>query len=172
MDIEEVLRKFPGTGAINWHRHNNDSSAGWVHSSSEVDSSVSIGPDAVVYESRLEGGLIVSGRTVMRSIVLGGRFRIYGGKWNKDQGKVPVCIEGSHHRLQEAKPGVIVIGCERHSITCWLNNYRKIGEKNGYSARQIEEYHAYLKMAATVIALRKRKKKVAVNKKKRRRAAA
>ena len=31
-----------------------------------------------------------------------------------------------------------------HSIDHWLQNYKSIGDDNGYSEHEIEEYHQYL----------------------------
>jgi hypothetical protein len=43
----------------------------------------------------------------------------------------------------------IQIGCEIHSIEYWIENYKKIGVANKYSAEQIDEYEKIIKMIKT-----------------------
>jgi hypothetical protein len=44
--------------------------------------------------------------------------------------------------------GVIIIGCEEHSVSDWIENYKSIGEENDYTPGQIEEYGEYIKICA------------------------
>jgi len=38
----------------------------------------------------------------------------------------------------------VTIGCRRNTLAWWLENYRKIGEKEIYTPEQIAEYGDYL----------------------------
>jgi hypothetical protein len=51
----------------------------------------------------------------------------------------------------------IKIGCEDHSISEWVENYKTIGEQNNYSPEQIEEYKKYIFMIAEFIKSREEK---------------
>jgi hypothetical protein len=46
------------------------------------------------------------------------------------------------------------VGCVRHTITKWLKDYSAIGEENGYTPEQIEEYGLHLKHIAAVLELK------------------
>jgi uncharacterized protein YjbI with pentapeptide repeats len=46
----------------------------------------------------------------------------------------PAYFQGTH----------IKIGCEYHPVGYWMENYRTIGEKNGYTAEQIEDYGSFI----------------------------
>ena len=46
MDINLVLRVFPGTSKNDWHPHANG--GGWVYKDAQVDESVEVGPTAIV----------------------------------------------------------------------------------------------------------------------------
>ena len=43
--------------------------------------------------------------------------------------------------------GHITIGCEHHPVAWWEKNYRIIGEQQGYSPKQVNEYRNYIAMA-------------------------
>jgi hypothetical protein len=47
-----------------------------------------------------------------------------------------------------ATPKDLQIGCIALPIEIWLKNYSKIGEKHGYTPEEIEEYKAYIELAA------------------------
>jgi hypothetical protein len=46
---------------------------------------------------------------------------------------------------------MIMIGCKIHSLEHWLENYREIGSKNGYTEEQIEEYGRHLAHMAQLL---------------------
>ena len=43
--------------------------------------------------------------------------------------------------------GSISIGCERHTYDQWLTDYKKIGREHGYTADEIADYGAWIKLA-------------------------
>ena len=45
----------------------------------------------------------------------------------------------------------IVIGCERHTIKYWLENYQAIGKNNSYSEKEIAMYGAWIKIVSDAI---------------------
>lgn len=46
-----------------------------------------------------------------------------------------------------AAGGYIAIGYERHSYEAWLANYEEIGHKHEYTADEIADYGAWIKLA-------------------------
>ena len=58
------------------------------------------------------------------------------------------CYGGSAHSGWMPSPDEIMIGCERHTITYWLENGVAIGEEYGYTPEQIEEYGAWIRSVA------------------------
>ncbi len=52
---------------------------------------------------------------------------------------------GRHHAI--AAGGYIAIGCERHSYTEWLEQAEKIGRRYEYSAAEISDYVAWIRLA-------------------------
>jgi uncharacterized protein YjbI with pentapeptide repeats len=42
--------------------------------------------------------------------------------------------------------GEIQIGCEKHTVEHWIENYKTIGEENHYTGKQIKEYFGYINM--------------------------
>jgi len=53
-------------------------------------------------------------------------------------------IVGSRHVIT-ATDRLVAIGCQRHSLDWWLENYKTVGSESGYSAEEIEEYGGHLK---------------------------
>ena len=45
---------------------------------------------------------------------------------------------------------VIQIGCKRYTISEWQKHFRIIGEAEGYSPEQMEEYKGYIDLIATM----------------------
>jgi len=54
------------------------------------------------------------------------------------------------HTVLYAGLDEITIGCHRYTIQHWLDNYKEIGEKEGYKAEEIEAYGSFIKMCETV----------------------
>ena len=44
----------------------------------------------------------------------------------------------------------IQIGCEKHSIDHWLEHYKEIGKKNGYTEKQVNNYCIILNMLTSL----------------------
>ncbi len=53
-------------------------------------------------------------------------------------------IKGSRHIITMLSEYNVTIGCRRNTLAWWLENYRKIGKKEGYTPEQIAEYGGYL----------------------------
>ena len=66
----------------------------------------------------------------------------------------PLHIIGSAHPLNACgtRHDSLAIGCEVHEISHWLTHYKSIGEANGYTPDQIEEYGRYIRLAAEMYA--------------------
>ncbi len=59
-----------------------------------------------------------------------------------------VVIIGSRHSLLLQRDGQLIIGCHCKPLTWWVEHYKGIGEKEGYTANQIAEYGGYIEKLA------------------------
>ena len=59
-------------------------------------------------------------------------------------------ISASRHAVSYWGEDVIQIGCKRYTISEWQKHFRKIGEAEGYSTEQMEEYKGYIDLIATM----------------------
>ena len=59
-------------------------------------------------------------------------------------------ISASRHTVSYWGEDVIQIGCKRYTISEWQKHFRKIGEPEGYSPEQMEEYKGYTDLIATM----------------------
>lgn len=57
-------------------------------------------------------------------------------------------ISASRHTVSYWGEDVIQIGCKRYTISEWQKHFRKIGEAEGYSPEQMEEYKGYIDLIA------------------------
>ena len=75
----------------------------------------------------------------------------YGCKLG-DRCNVPksLFISASRHTVSYWGEDVIQIGCKRYTISEWQKHFRKIGEAEGYSPEQMEEYKGYIDLIATM----------------------
>ena len=55
-----------------------------------------------------------------------------------------ITIQGTKHSVVWYGLDVIHIGCHKKEISWWVKNFKMIGEKEGYSPDEIEEYHQYI----------------------------
>ena len=67
----------------------------------------------------------------------------------------PIQIQGSRHWVIRTSKVAIAIGCHEYLVTDWLKNYKKIGQKEGYSESEIYEYGEYIKLINRLIAKEK-----------------
>jgi len=59
-------------------------------------------------------------------------------------------ISASRHTVSYWGEDVIQIGCKRYTISEWQKHFRKIGEAEGYSPEQMEEYKGYIDLIAAM----------------------
>lgn len=59
-------------------------------------------------------------------------------------------LTGSRHYFFYLN-GEIQIGCEKHTVAHWIENYKTIGEANEYTEDQIKEYFGYINMVNNLI---------------------
>ena len=59
-------------------------------------------------------------------------------------------ISASRHTVSYWGEDVIQIGCKRYTISEWQKHFRIIGEAEGYSPEQMEEYKGYIDLIATM----------------------
>jgi len=115
--------------------------------------------EADLYRANLYGANL-SGADLYRANLSGAnlyranlyRANLYGANLSRADGiKLPIFnITGTLHPLLYMN-GNIRIGCENHSLTEWVENYKTIGKENGYSEDQICEYGGYITTIATLI---------------------
>ena len=55
-----------------------------------------------------------------------------------------IFINGSRHSVSWWGLSMISIGCHRKEIDWWKENYKMVGEKEGYTIEQQEEYYQYI----------------------------
>ena len=76
------------------------------------------------------------------------------GNWCElgDECDVPksLFISTSRHTVSYWGEDVIQIGCKRYTISEWQKHFRKIGEAEGYSTEQMEEYKGYIDLIAAM----------------------
>ena len=59
-------------------------------------------------------------------------------------------ISASRHTVSYWGEDVIQIGCKRYTISEWQKHFRIIGEAEGYSPEQMEEYKGYIDLIAAM----------------------
>ena len=59
-------------------------------------------------------------------------------------------ISASRHTVSYWGEDVIQIGCKRYTISEWQKHFRKIGEAEGYSTEQMEEYNGFIDLIAAM----------------------
>ena len=55
-----------------------------------------------------------------------------------------------HRLVYRGDTGEVQIGCKKHKLEYWLENYREIGEKSGYTESDIEAYGAALNVYVVI----------------------
>jgi UDP-3-O-[3-hydroxymyristoyl] glucosamine N-acyltransferase len=116
------------------HQHRNG--GGWVANTVTIDESVYVAPNAQV-----SGNARVSGNTQVS-----GNARVFGDVWIK----TPLFIQGTRHAVSNSKRGYLSIGCVTLTFAEWKKQYRAIGKKEGYTAKQIKEYGAIIALATKI----------------------
>ena len=83
---------------------------------------------------------------------LGDRCELGDGCKLDDGCNVPksLFISASRHTVSYWGEDVIQIGCKRYTISEWQKHFRKIGEAEGYSPEQMEEYKGYIDLIAAM----------------------
>lgn len=106
---------------------------------------------AVIRGGVIWGGEIWGGE-IWGGVIRGGVIR--GGV--HEHGNIEVSllqIQGNRHfcyaYFNRALEVEIGIGCERHSIEWWQENYKQVGEKEKYTQDEIDEYRQYIQLFAS-----------------------
>ena len=171
MTYKELEDKMGPQTKADWTQQ--DNGGGWIHKSAVVDTGVFIGEDAIVFSGRVSGNAQVYGdaRVSGNAQVFGnawvfgdarvcgdarvsGNAQVFGNAWVFGNARVsgnawvksPLFIVGSRHSLTNTKHGYIQIGCHCKTIDWWLENYKDIGQKEDYTASEIEEYGLYIQL--------------------------
>jgi hypothetical protein len=111
---------------------------GWIENRENLTEDAWVYGDARVYgNARVYGGARVSGNAW-----------VSGGEWPTS----PLYIQGSNHSIcTPNKQGDVKIGCHTHHIDWWLENFGKVGQREGYSEEQIREYGLHLYHVKNII---------------------
>ena len=100
------------------------------------------------YESLkdLEKELLIRNIKIGHGATIGDYAKIgYGAKIENDATIIKTLfITGSVNTVNWWSTGIINIGCEKHSIEHWKQNFKEIGENQGYTEKQIDEYEQYI----------------------------
>jgi carbonic anhydrase/acetyltransferase-like protein (isoleucine patch superfamily) len=114
-----------------------------VHDQARVYDQACVSGDAHIFgQARIYNQAHVSG-----DAWVSGQARISGNTWEIS----PLQIQGTAHFLSVSSCHEITIGCERRTVTDWLEKYKTIGKYYGYSEQQLLEYGRYIRMAASWI---------------------
>ena len=117
------------------------SDSAWVSDSARVSGDAEVSDSARVFDSaQIFDSARVSGNARVFGIFKTGNCPVYvGTKHNVSYSGI---INDEHY---------ISIGCITKSLQDWKNNYRKIGNENGYSESEIDEYGYYLSIIEMII---------------------
>jgi hypothetical protein len=115
-----------------------------------------------IWGGEIRGGEIrggeIWGGVIRGGVIWGGE--IWGGEIRggvHEYGKLEISllqIQGTKHfcyaRFSEDEKTIeLGIGCERHSIEWWLENYELTGKCESYEQEEISEYYEYIRLFAT-----------------------
>ena len=101
------------------------------------------------------GGLVQDTAVVEASVYVGGNARVsgdaqvYGNAWEIS----PCYFQGHKHAITLCAHNKIAIGCEIHTLDEWPELAEEIGERNGYTALDIEIYKLHIAHIAKVARL-------------------
>ena len=91
------------------------------------------------------GNAWVSGDThVYGDMRVGGDSYVFGGMWEVS----PLQIQGTNWFLNMASKTILRIGCQKHEIPVWLEQYQQIGREYGATEAEVQEYLLYIELAA------------------------
>ena len=122
------------------HQHKNG--GGWVANTVMIEDSVYVGANARVF-----GNAQVSGDAqVFGNAQVFGAAQVFGDTW----AKTPLFVQGTRHGVSNSKHGYLSIGCITLTFAEWKKQYRAIGKKEGYTAKQIKEYGAIIALATKI----------------------
>ena len=123
------------------------SDSAWVYGSAWVSDSARVSGDAEVSDS----ARVFDSAQIFDSARVSGNARVFG---IFKTGNCPVYV-GTKHNVSYSgirnDEHYISIGCIIKSLQDWKNNYRKIGNENGYSEPEIDEYGYYLSIIEMII---------------------
>ena len=146
------------------HQHKNG--GGWVANTVIIDDSVYVAPNAWVYgKAQVYGNAWVSGDArVYGNAWVFGNAQVYGNAWVSGDAQVhgnaqvfgnawvetPLFIQGTRHGISNSKHGYLSIGCVTLTFAEWKKQFRAIGKREGYTAKQIKEYGAIIALATKI----------------------
>ena len=124
----------------------------WVYGNAQVseDACVSgnarVSGDAQVYGNAwVFGNARVSGDAqVYGNARVYGNAHVFGGTWKVS----PLQIQGTKWSLNMASKTILRIGCLKHEIPVWLEQYQQIGREYGATEAEVQEYLLYIELAA------------------------
>ena len=118
-----------------------------VSGDARVSDSARVSGDAEVSDS----AWVYGSAQIFDSARVSGNARVFG---IFKTGNCPVYV-GTKHNVSYSgiinDEHYISIGCITKSLQDWKNNYRKIGNENGYSESEIDEYGYYLSIIEMII---------------------
>ena len=122
-----------------------------VHGDARVYGSAGVYGNAQVHgDARVYGNAQVYGSArVYSNAQVHGDARVYGSAWEFS----PLQIQGTRHFVNCGSHTAIQIGCYRQTAKEWEKSFEQVGNENGYTAGQIEEYKIYIDVCKKWLAL-------------------
>ena len=104
---------------------------------------------ANLYGANLSGADL-SGANLSRADLYGAN--LYGANLKETilEGKAILSFQFEKHTAYFYGTDEIRIGCHTHPINHWLEMFKEIGTKEGYTEKQIEMYGGFIKQCATI----------------------
>ena len=145
----QAIRNIPGIcttgdlgGWIESEANLSQDGNAWVSGNAWVYGNARVSGNAWVYgNARVSGNARVYGNAwVYGNARVSGNAGVSGNAWEKS----PLYIQGTRNSITTSSHTLISIGCETHTVTEWLKQYKAIGRLHGYSKSEIEEYGRHL----------------------------
>ena len=118
----------------------------WVYGNALLSGNAWVSGNAQVYgDALLSGNAQVYGDALLCDRArVGGNAHVFGGTWEVP----PLQIQGTKWFLNMASKTILKIGCQKHEIPVWLEQYQQIGRKYGATEAEVQEYLLYIELAA------------------------
>ena len=119
----------------------------------QATATFSIGTSGPSIKKGEKGGWIEDIKNLSGSAWVYGEAEVYGYKWKVS----PLQIQGTQHFVNVCAKGVLRIGCFELPFKEWMEKFKVIGKREGYTPTQIKEYGLYIDLAIKLYPERKKR---------------